>query len=341
MITAEEIYRALEAKNAAKPDFNRWIGASMIGHGCPRYVALSFRCAFANPLKGQTLRIFENGNKAEDRIVADIEATGRAKVISRQMQLDMPGGLGHAGVTLDGVVELDGKRYLVLEIKTMNAKGWKELSAKGVKEAKRQHWAQMQFGMLCTKLPEALYAAENKDTNELYLEIVPYDEPAAQGLAALATAVLEGKEPARCNENPTWYECKWCQAFGICKGSDFPRAHCLTCCHSTPVAGGKWTCARWDNAEIPKENLPQGCAEHIYLPWLVNLPVVGWGEYWVSYRLPDGRRLVNCAEGSFPTIDGGEAPAAVLDSKRIEEYGNLPALLAKCGETDDKEAAGL
>lgn len=329
MTTAEDVYRALEARQAERNDFNRWLGASMIGHACERYVALSFRCAFYNKFKGQTLRIFENGNQAEDRIVADLEASGKIKVAERQRQMDMPGGLGHAGVTLDGVVEEDGF-YLVLEMKTMNAKGWKELAAKGVREAKRQHWCQMQFGMLVTGLQGALYAAENKDTNELHIEYVAYDKDAAEGLASLARAVLAGGELARVNENPTWYECKWCSAFSICKGPDFPRAHCLTCCHSTPVEGGKWTCARW-SAEIPKENLPQGCPEHLYVPWLINLPVTGWGEYWVSYTLSDGRRLINCADGSFPTVDDGDAPAAVLQSTEIDACGSVPALLAKHG----------
>ena len=330
MTTAEDIYHALEARQAERKSFNRWLGASMIGHACQRYVALSFRCAFHDALKGQTLRIFENGNQAEDRIVADLEASGKVKVTDRQRQMDLPEGLGHAGVTIDGVVEEDGY-YLVLEMKTMNAKGWKELAAKGVKESKPQHWGQMQFGMKVTGLKAALYVAENKDTNELHLEYVAFDAEAAERLAGLVRAVLAGGELARCNESPTWYACQWCSAQGICKGTDFPRAHCLTCCHATPVAGAKWTCAFWQGAEIPRDTLPLGCAEHVYLPWLINLPMTGCGEYWVAYRLPDGRRLVNCAEGSFPAIDGEAQPAAILTSQEIEASGNLHSLLAKHG----------
>lgn len=326
MTTAEDVYRALEAKQAERNDFNRWIGASMIGHPCRRFVGYSFRCAAYNAFKGQTLRVFENGNKTEDRIVADLEAAGKMKISERQTQLDLEGGRGHAGVTLDGMAFEDGL-YYVLEMKTMNAKGFKELQSKGVMQAKRQHYCQMQFGMRITGLMAAVYVAENKDTNELHIEYVRYNAAVAEDLAALAMATLDGKEQVRCNESPDWFECGWCAAKGICKGDVFPRAHCLTCCHSTPADDGRWTCERWAS-EIPKEQLPAGCPEHIYLPWMVNLPVDGYGEYWVAYRLPDGRRLCNATQGSFPTIDAEAAPL-IASSADMVAAGTVAALVAK------------
>lgn len=326
MTTAEDIYHALEKRQGERNDFNRWLGASMIGHSCRRYVALSFRCAFYNAFKGQTLRIFENGNKAEARMVADLESTGKIQVLSQQEQLDLPNGKGHAGVTLDGVVLEDGL-YSVLEMKTMNAKNWKELSAKGVMVAKRQHYCQMQFGMLITGLMGAIYVAENKDTQELYLEYVRYNEAAARGLEAVALSVLGGGEQIRCNENPEWYECKWCAAHDMCHGDAFPRAHCLTCCHATPVEGGQWACSRYDNAVIPKENLQVGCPEHIYIPWMINLPNIGWGEFWVTYTLPNGQRLCNTAQASFPGIDDGDAPI-IASSAELANAGTVGRLIS-------------
>jgi len=327
MTTEADVYRALEAKQAERNDFNRWIGASNIGHQCRRNVAYSFRCAYTNAFKGQTLRIFANGNAAEARMVADIEAPGKIKVSSQQQQLNMEGGLGHVGVTLDGVILEDGM-YSVLEMKTMNSKGFKDLVAKGVLQAKRQHYCQMQFGMLLTGLMSALYVAENKDTNELHLEYVRYNADVAEALASLARAVLGGAEQVRCNENPEWFECKWCSAHSICHGDTFPRVHCLTCCHSTPVEGGKWVCGLYDNTEIPKEQLPAGCPEHIYIPWMVHLPVEGWGEYWVTYRLPNGGRLCNTTQTSFPGLDNGGSPI-ILTSAEIVSYGTVAALVAK------------
>lgn len=327
MTTAEDIYRALEKRQGDRGGFRRWLGASMIGHACKRFVALSFRCAFHSAFKGQTLRIFENGHRAEDRIVEDLEASGKIRVLSRQHTVDMPGGMGHAGVTLDGVAFEDGG-YNVLEMKTMHAKGWKELSEKGVMQAKRQHYCQMQFGMELTGLPGALYVAENKDTNELYLEYVRYNGAVAEALLALARAVIAGKELPRCSERPDWYECKWCPAYGVCHGDAFPRAHCLTCCHASPAEGGRWRCGKWD-AEIPDAELPKGCADHVYVPWMVHLPVEGWGEYWVTYRLPGGGRLCNCTAGSFPSIDAGATPV-IATSAEMEQKKFVSALLREC-----------
>jgi len=329
MTTAEDIYLALEKKQGERSEFNRWIGASMIGHTCQRYVALSFRCAFHDAFSGRTLRIFEVGNKAEDRIVSDLEAPGKIKVSDRQMQIAMPGGKGHVGVTLDGVVFENGQ-YGVLEMKTMSSKEWKEVSAKGVLQGERQHYCQVQFGMLLTGLPWALYVAENKDTQELHVEYVPYNADAANSLAALAMRILGGAEQVRCSENPEWFECKKCSARSVCHGDAFPRVHCLTCCHATPADGGKWVCGLYDNAEIPKEQLPAGCPEHIYIPWLVHLPVEGWGEYWVTYRLPNGGRLCNTTQASFPGVDGGATPI-IATSAAMVGYGTVAALVAKHG----------
>lgn len=330
MTTADDIYRALEARQDARNEFNRWLGASLVGHHCRRYVAYSFRCAFRNSFRGLTLRVFEVGTRAEDRIVADLEATGKIKVSDRQRMIDLPSGLGHVGVTLDGVVFEDGV-YRVLEMKTASAKSWRETAAKGVLASKPQHYAQMQFGMLLTGLQGALYVVENKDTQELYLEYVPYNHAAAEQLAAVAKSVLAGNEQVRCSERPDWYECAMCGAKGVCKGGEFPRVHCLTCCHSTAVEGGKWTCARWCGEVIPEATLPAGCAEHVWLPWLVPLPVEGWGEYYVTYRLPGGGRLCDCAAESFPAIDGGAAPV-ILSSAAIAAYGTVAALEAKAGD---------
>jgi hypothetical protein len=178
--------------------------------------------------------------------------------------------------------------------------------------------------------------AENKDTNELHMEYVRYHPDAAEGLRSLALAVLDGKEQVRCNESPEWFECKWCAAHSICHGDAFPRVHCLTCCHATPVDGGKWACALYGNAEIPKEQLPNGCPEHIYLPWMINLPVEGWGEYWVMYKLPNGGRLCNTTQTSFPTVDGGSAPI-IMTSAEIVRCGTAAALIARANSRPPAE----
>ena len=305
MITAQDIYAACQQREAATRGLHRWLGASIIGHGCTRYIALSFRAAFDPNFSGRILRVFENGQRAEDRIIADLEAA-RIVVHSRQKMLDLEGGKGHVGVTLDGIAE-DAVESFVLELKTADAKSWRDISNNGVQKAKPQHYGQMQFGMLLTGIPAALYVAENKDTNELYLERVPFNQAKADALKTLALRIVADASGERCSERLDWWECKMCSAFSICKGTTFPRAHCLTCCHATATEGGAWTCAKYGNAMIPNDHLSKGCPEHIFIPWMVNLPAE-FGNYFVKYTTPTGVRIWNCPRDIMPQIEDGEPP---------------------------------
>jgi hypothetical protein len=268
-------------------------------------VSLSFHCAFDNDFSGRTLLIFELGNLAEDLLCNALAKAG-IEVTERQRQFDMPDGMGHAGATIDGLALYAGE-YMLLEMKTSNAKAWKEMHEKGVKAAKPQHYAQMQFGMRLTELRKALYVSINKDTCELHIEIVEYNETAARNLHMQALSMIGRDSGFRMSERPDYFECKWCSAYRICHGQRMPRVHCLTCAHAGTAAGGTWVCGRFGDTVIPKETLSIGCPDHVYMPWMVNLPMIGHGEFWVMYQGKAGR-ICNCPPSEFPTIDRGDAP---------------------------------
>ena len=120
--------------------------------------------------------------------------------------------------------------------------------------------------MLLAECGSAVYAAENKDTNELHIETVPFDKPEAGRLARLALSIVNGHGGIKCSDKPTHWQCKACPAHGLCHTRQFPRAHCLTCCHASPGERAGWTCALNGGSVIPEDFLPQGCAEHIFLP---------------------------------------------------------------------------
>ena len=317
-ITANQIYEAV--KVAHQDGFRRWIGASIIGHHCTRHIALKFRCAFTDDFPPRILRVFENGHRAEDRIVADLCKVHGVTVTARQAVIDLPGANGHAGVTLDGIVSYGGESA-VLEMKTAKDSDFCAIAKQGVRKAKPQHYAQVQFAMLLAECGSAVYAAENKDTNELHIECVPFDKSEADRLARLALSIIGGHDGIKCSDKPTHWQCKMCPAHSLCHARQFPRAHCLTCCHATPAGGAQWGCAVNGGSVIPEDFLCQGCAEHVFLPWMVNLPVLDAGEYWVMYGIPDGggvqRRLCNAAQaGGFPSVDSGPGPL-ILTSARL------------------------
>ena len=315
MLTPTLIYDAI--KTAHRDGFRRWLGASLIGHHCTRFIALKFRCAFNDDFPPRILRVFENGHKAEDRMVADLRKVGGVTVTARQSMIDLLFARGHSGVTLDGIISCEGDTA-VLEMKTARNSDFSAIGKQGVKKAKPQHYAQVQFAMLLTECVNALYVVENKDTNELYTETVPFDKPEAGRLARLAVSIVNGHGGIKCSEKATHWQCKTCPAYSLCHTHTFPRAHCLTCIHAAPAEGGQWACKRNGDSTIPEDFLPQGCDEHVFIPWMVNLREEDSGEHWVMYRTPGDKRICNAAQGSgFPTVDQGDSPA-ILTSRRLE-----------------------
>ena len=316
MITSEQVYNSIEKKAAERGDFNRWLGASGIGHPCSHYTSLAFHCAFDNNFSGRTFLIFELGNLSEDLICNALAKAG-IEVIERQKRFDMPEGKGHVGATIDGVA-VYANNYYLLELKTSNAKQWKELHEKGIKAAKPQHFAQCQFGMELTGLAKTLYVSINKDTCELHIEEFMYEQPVAFNLKMLAHRVIGREEGTKMSTRPDYFECKWCAAHRIFHGHQTPRVHCLTCAHSKTAEGGVWQCGRFDDVEIPKDTLQVGCEHHVYMPWMVNMPVLGYGEYYVMYQGKNGR-VCNCPTGEFPMIDGEEAPNMMTSALMLEK----------------------
>jgi hypothetical protein len=299
-MTPEDIYFAIIKNEEEQANFYRWLGASLVGHPCSRYIALKFACAFNENFTGRILRVFENGHKAEDRIIKDLELTG-AKIFDQQKMIDAPNCLGHAGSTIDGMIKENGVDML-LELKTAKSADFKKYVKTSIQESNPRYYAQVQVNMHLTNTKKALWCVENKDSNELHIEYVDYNpQAAAYYLDIMKRVIVDGWTGTKLSDNPDYFQCKWCAANSICHGKSVPRVHCLTCCHAAPIEGGKFKCMRY-NAEIPDEQLPKGCDEHVFHPDFINLPMVDNGEFWVSYRLLDGSIIINCARESFPKI---------------------------------------
>ena len=102
------------------------LGASELGHECERYLWLSFRWAKQPDFDGRMLRLFESGQLAEPRLIANLRAIG-VEVSDR----DEKGGQwrfsavgGHVGGSMDGAalgLPEAPKTWHVLEFKTANA----------------------------------------------------------------------------------------------------------------------------------------------------------------------------------------------------------------------------
>lgn len=269
---AQRIYSALEKKEEASQPRGH-LGASLIGHRCERFIWLSFHAAFKREFPGRILRLFRRGNLEEQQVYADLESIGLQVVtIDPATGRQWSFAIGHFAGSCDGLItnfSQDGEPTL-LEIKTHSVKSFADLKAKGVAKSKPQHYTQMQVYCQAFDCPQALYFAVCKDTDEIYTEIVQHDPIESMRLFYKAQRIIaDPAPPPRITDNPTWYECKMCDAHDLCHASKLTaEVHCRTCAYSTPMADGQWQCEHWQCAIPTMEAQMAGCDNHLLHPML-------------------------------------------------------------------------
>jgi len=260
-----------------------YLGASIIGHPCERYLWYTFRYCCRPTFDGRMYRLFATGDLEEVRFVADLREIGCTvhevdPATGKQFEVSALGG--HFSGHMDGcAVGIPGaeKTWVVLEFKTHNAKSFAKLKKEGVKVAKPQHYAQMQAYMHLTGMTRALYLACNKDTDDLYAERVHFDPSFASGLIDKAQRIVTSTTPPeRAFTRPDYFECQWCDAKRICWGDPagpalpVPAINCRQCCHATPMMDGlaRWQCEK-HNRSLSPEDQARVCDDHLTLPGLL------------------------------------------------------------------------
>jgi hypothetical protein len=309
--TVSAIYTAYEA--AADHGFREHLGASLIGTECERAIWYGFRWTTRAKHSGRLLRLFDTGNLAEARFVADLRRIGVTVLdldpaTGRQWQLRDTGG--HFGGSMDAVAigfPEAPRTWHVCEFKTHSEKSFLALKRDGVAKAKPQHWAQMQSYMHLAGLDRAFYLAVNKNTDELYQERLHYDAEAALRIMAKAERVIAAnRPPARISDDPAWWQCRFCEHHATCHEGAMPERHCRSCLHASPTNEGAWHCAR-HNHQLGRRDQEAGCVAHLFIPDFIAGEQEDAGEDWVSYRLRDGTEW----RDGVP-----EAPAAKLIAHR-------------------------
>lgn len=337
------IYAAYEA--ARDEEHRPHLGASIIGRPCERALWYGFRWSATKKIDGRILRLFETGQLAEPRFVANLRAIG-AEVheldpAGQQWRVSDIGG--HFGGSMDGAavnVPGFGKKWCVVEMKTHGEKSFTELKKKAVQVAKPDHYAQMQVYMGLTGMERALYLSVNKNTDELYSEKIHFDPVEFARLRARAERIITSAEPrARMSNDPSWYECKFCDYHAICHGETLPEVNCRTCAHSTPEMDGEghWSCANKTSDDgmglppIPLEVQRKGCAGHRYIPIL--LQKIGTQSDFV-----DGDVIYKTDTGA--EFAQGEGPGAI-SSIELRAMENKTALIGALAFKADLAKAGI
>ena len=208
-----------------------YLGASRLGVSCERALQFEFTNApkdEGGDFSGQTLRIFAIGHQLEDLAIRWLRAAGIDLVTQKrdggQFGFSVAGGRirGH----VDGIIAAapEGLGFTapaLWECKTMNARNWRETVKKGVALSKPVYAAQIAIyqAYMEPSVPgiseaPALFTAINKDTAELYHELVPFDAALAQRMSDRAVRILQATDAGdllpRVANNRDFFECRFC-----------------------------------------------------------------------------------------------------------------------------------
>jgi len=297
------------------------LGASQIGHHCDRFLWYQFRWCESPNFPGRVLRLFDHGDKEEERIVRDLRRIGVTVYevdpeTGKQFTFSACGG--HFGLSLDGVGQgfQESSRWHNLEFKTANDKKFKELKGKGVKEWNQQYWAQVQVGMELAGLDRTYHFTVNKNDDDMYGERIKLRQSEADHYLNRAERVIFSESPLeRVSERPDWYQCKFCDMYEICHGDRVAEVNCRTCVHSTPERDGTWSCAKHGKTLTTKEQRA-GCNSHLMRPDLVPYAkATDAGDDWVEYD-----------DGAFYNhVSGSNAGRHCYTSAEMRAADRLPA----------------
>jgi hypothetical protein len=299
-LTVQAIY-AWHKKRGDAEEQRGYLGASIVGHFCDRYLWYTFRACVKRTFDGRMYRLFETGDLAEIRFATELAGIGCKVLVkdpdtNKQWAVSAVGGhfSGHTDGVVLGIPEAP-KTWHVLECKTHNDESFQKCKKQGVKIAKPTHYAQMQAYMGLMKLDRALYLFVNKDTDELWSERVEYNAGEFRAIITRAERIIRATQPPeRCSVRPDNFQCKFCEAHDLCWGTDsvalpLPSVTCRTCCHATPEIDDEGTSARWSCAKHKKDITPDeqkaACKSHLVIPGLLTFcQPTDSGEDWIEFR---------------------------------------------------------
>lgn len=233
-----EVINAGIKKRIAKRKPSNVLGAAQLGDPCMRRLVYK-RMGIEpdEPLNAKSMRIFDIGQEMEDFLggaVAETDAVHERAASARWFHdagfdLRTKGTDGRQfgwrildnavkgfidGVFLGGP-DIEGMHYPALwEAKALNQKGWSKIRKHGVRIGNEIYFGQMQVNMAYLDVGHTLFTAINKNTSELYHELITFDPAVAQRLSDRAleviTAATKGELLPRVAANKDYFVCRFC-----------------------------------------------------------------------------------------------------------------------------------
>lgn len=243
-----------------------YLGMSQLGHDCARYLWYYFRWAATQKHTARTERIFRRGDLEEARIISYLSATGILTVDTQLAMEDVQGHLrGHADGKVTNIPDLPSETAL-LEIKTMNEKAFKDITKNKLKMSKPEYFIQLMVYMHYQQEKYGLFVATNKNTEELYIEIIDYNEKVATKAIHRAIDIIHTTvPPSRLSDDPKFYKCGWCAYKAQCHEMAAFKRTCRTCEKVAIGPNGTWLCSKQENKILSTEEQLATCKEYSVL----------------------------------------------------------------------------
>lgn len=189
-----------------------YMGTSGLGEPCDR--ALWYSYHYPKPVdKAIVLRKFDVGHSLEPVVIQWLKDAGLAVFAEDKNgeQFGFTDGViaGHVDLVILGIPGDEKTPYLG-EVKTTNQYSFKKFVKEGVAHHPK-YLTQINVYMFKLKLKKCLFIAVNKDSQELYFEIVELDEFLAVSSIQRGKVIAEMRElPERLYPSKNFFLCKFC-----------------------------------------------------------------------------------------------------------------------------------
>ena len=231
-LTLERMYRAIEDNHV--PDKRDYLGASIIGHDCARYIYYSYNHYPREPFNARTLMTFESGHRSEDLAAERLRLIPGIQLITHDPEgnqygfSDFDGKFkGHYDGGIKGLSEAP-KSWHIWEHKEVNEKGFKEFfklrNQHGYKDVLK-HWkplyyAQAQIYMHYEKkINRHFTTVSTMGGRDYYSCRTNYNKQEAQEYVRKAKTIIDAtKPPPRISDKPDFFKCRFCDFKEICHG---------------------------------------------------------------------------------------------------------------------------
>lgn len=228
------IDKALTKQNEQQEP-RHYLGGSRLGVSCNR--ALQFE--YTNTPKdegqnftGKILKIFEAGHVFEELAIKWLKQSGfelithKKNSIGESEQFGFSAANGKIKGHIDGIIvgapkDLNLSFPMLWECKSMNNKSFKETVKKGLVLSKPFYASQiavyqayMESSIDGISTNPALFTAINKDTAEVYFELIHFDKTLAQNMSDKGVKILKATESHELlpgmSTDTSYFECRFC-----------------------------------------------------------------------------------------------------------------------------------